>query len=100
MLGGSSKLAPRFCNVDFGGRSSNSGSETTGGGEIGVRPTSTYGPRHGRAPCCSLLAGSRLVGHRLEPALLVGAIFLFQPPGCLDYVLDLSATKLITLEQR
>jgi hypothetical protein len=37
--------------------------------------------------------------HRLDPALLVGAIFLFQPLGFLDYVLDFSATKLITLKQ-
>ena len=59
-------------------------------------------PDLGAAPADVLRAapswsGSRLVGHRLDPALLVGAILLFQPPGCLDYVLDLSATKLITL---
>jgi hypothetical protein len=31
----------------------------------------------GRAPRCALLAGSRLSGHRVDPALFVGAIFLF-----------------------
>jgi hypothetical protein len=68
------------------------------------------GRAYGRARCCSLLearwlnAGSRLLGfvggHRLDPAPLVGAIFLFQPSGCLDDGFDLSATKLITLKQR
>jgi hypothetical protein len=64
----------------------------------------------GRAPRCSLLearwlnAGSRLlgfvVGHRLDPALSVSTILLFQAPGLLDYVLDFGATKLIALQQR
>jgi hypothetical protein len=47
----------------------------------------------------------RLLGfvgsHRLDPALPVGAILLFQPPpGLLNYVLDFGATKLIALQQR